>query len=326
MRIIDLRGTSCSGKTYVRQQFKNTNDYKVFDILDLYEKEGCIIDGKMQWNIWDTVSPQIPLIIEEFLQSCQKENKTAIIEHTNNQAISAVLNQPEYKSLVHTIRLETPSFSVLQERAEKRGLEYKNVMIFANSYQRKMVGPDMSEHTTDDAISIINDIFNHDPIVYRTGSALEPYEPSNRPSIVCHVCNDIGAWGSGFVVAISNKWAAPERAYLDWFRSGNNFELGMVQLVSVDNNTLIANMIGQHETILREPGSIPIRYKALEEALEKVAQRALYLGASVHMPRIGCARAGGDWNKVSEIIERTLISKHISTSVYTLPGDVSWQW
>ncbi len=48
-------------------------------------------------------------------------------------------------------------------------------------------------------------------IVYTTGDATAP--KGDGPKIIPHVCNDIGGWGSGFVLALSARWAAPEAAY-----------------------------------------------------------------------------------------------------------------
>lgn len=28
--------------------------------------------------------------------------------------------------------------------------------------------------------------------------------------IITHICNDIGGWGKGFVLALSKRWKAPE--------------------------------------------------------------------------------------------------------------------
>jgi hypothetical protein len=45
-------------------------------------------------------------------------------------------------------------------------------------------------------------------IDYRTGDATDPVGEGAR--IICHVCNDIGGWGRGFVVALSKRWPEPE--------------------------------------------------------------------------------------------------------------------
>ena len=45
------------------------------------------------------------------------------------------------------------------------------------------------------------------PINYVKGDATSPQGTS--PRVLVHVCNDLGAWGKGFVVAVSKKWPAP---------------------------------------------------------------------------------------------------------------------
>nr|WP_218025660.1 hypothetical protein [Capsulimonas corticalis] len=46
-------------------------------------------------------------------------------------------------------------------------------------------------------------------ITYTIGDATDP--PRDEPGIIVHVCNDIGAWGKGFVMAISKRWKQPEK-------------------------------------------------------------------------------------------------------------------
>ena len=55
---------------------------------------------------------------------------------------------------------------------------------------------------------------------------------------------------------------------------------------------------------------------ALEQGLGGVARHAIELGASVHMPRIGCGLAGGKWERVEPIVRRTLIDGGIAVTVY----------
>jgi hypothetical protein len=40
--------------------------------------------------------------------------------------------------------------------------------------------------------------------------------------------------------------------------------------------------------------------------------------ATVHMPRIGCGLAGGTWDRIGPIVERTLSAKNIGAFVYDL--------
>jgi O-acetyl-ADP-ribose deacetylase (regulator of RNase III) len=64
-------------------------------------------------------------------------------------------------------------------------------------------------------------------IKYIKGDATAPGASGNK--IIVHVCNDIGGWGRGFVMALSAKWKEPEMEYRKWYKSGDNFKLGEVQ-------------------------------------------------------------------------------------------------
>lgn len=150
-------------------------------------------------------------------------------------------------------------------------------------------------------------------IKYIKGDATSPI--GNDKRLIVHICNDIGGWGKGFVVAISNKWSEPEQQYRQWFKSQDKFQLGEVQFVEVKEHIVVANMIGQHK-IKRTNGQVPIRYNAVEEGLNKVANYAHEHNFSVHMPRIGCGLAGGEWTEIEKIINQRLIEKNIEVTVY----------
>lgn len=151
-------------------------------------------------------------------------------------------------------------------------------------------------------------------IKYIKGDATQPIDNGNK--IIVHVCNDIGGWGKGFVMAISKRWTEPERQYRDWFKSKSEFELGAVQFVKVEEDLWIANLIGQHKINKDEKGNAPIRYEAISEGLIKVSEFALSHNASVHMPRIGCGLAGGKWEVVEPIILETLSERNVEVTVY----------
>ncbi|MGL5890665.1 MAG: Appr-1-p processing protein, partial [Bacteroidia bacterium] len=63
-------------------------------------------------------------------------------------------------------------------------------------------------------------------------------------------------------------------------------------------------------------GIPPIRYSSVFECLERVRGFAEQQNASVHMPRIGCGLAGGQWTEIEEIINDKLIAHEIPTTVY----------
>lgn len=150
-------------------------------------------------------------------------------------------------------------------------------------------------------------------INYLVGDATKPEGTGIK--IIAHICNDIGAWGKGFVVAISKVWSKPEEEYRLWSKNESSFHLGEVQFVEVSEDIIIANMIGQ-KGIRSSRTSVPIRYEEVDKCLKKVAKKAKQLGAAVHMPRIGCGLAGGKWEVIEPLINKNLIEEDIEVFVY----------
>ena len=159
-------------------------------------------------------------------------------------------------------------------------------------------------------------------ITYIRGDATTP--SGKGVKVIAHVCNDLGGWGKGFVLALSRRWPEPEKAYRAWHRdrAANDFGLGAVQLVRVDRYIWVANMIGQRGTRTGSKG-VPVRYEAIDTALAKLADEATELGASVHMPRIGCGLAGGKWSRVEPLIKERLAERGIAVTVYDHGEDAS---
>jgi O-acetyl-ADP-ribose deacetylase (regulator of RNase III) len=156
-------------------------------------------------------------------------------------------------------------------------------------------------------------------ITYIRGDATSPHGKGRK--VIAHVCNDLGGWGMGFVLAVSRRWPQPEAEFRRWHkeRATNGFGLGALQVVRVEPYVWVANMIGQHGIRAGSKGP-PVRYEALDRALGKLATEARDLGASVHMPRIGCGLAGGTWEKVEPMITRQLTEVGIAVTVYDFEG------
>jgi O-acetyl-ADP-ribose deacetylase (regulator of RNase III) len=153
-------------------------------------------------------------------------------------------------------------------------------------------------------------------IIYVRGDAISPQAKGVK--VIAHVCNDRGGWGKGFVLAISRRWSQPEAAFRSWYRgrSSNDFGLGALQLVRVEPYIWVANMIGQHGTKTSRSAGTPIRYDAVDQCLQTLAESAIELGASVHMPRIGCGLGGGKWERIEPLITRRLSERGITVTVY----------
>ena len=150
-------------------------------------------------------------------------------------------------------------------------------------------------------------------IQYIAGDATAPIGDGNK--IIAHVCNDIGAWGAGFVLAISKRWPQPKAEYLKE-KSQRSLALGTVSVIQVEPRIWVANMIAQRG-IRTQDGEPPIRYAALRQCLGILAAEAQKLQATVHMPRIGCGLAGGKWEAVEPLIRVAIPGTEVF--VYDLP-------
>jgi len=140
-------------------------------------------------------------------------------------------------------------------------------------------------------------------IKYIKGDATYPIKDN---AIIAHVVNDIGKWGSGFVLAISKKWYTPEEQY----RRTIKYILGDIQNIQVESNIVVVNLIAQHG-IYNKNNKLPIKYDALRNCLKKLNEYAIKMKMSIHMPKIGSGLARGNW----EIIEK-IINEEIKTECY----------
>lgn len=169
-------------------------------------------------------------------------------------------------------------------------------------------------------------------IQYVIGDATLPQ--GSGPKVITHCCNDIGGWGAGFVLALSERWPFAEEAYRQWAQAQREpvdhlwdagrvetsgpFTLGEVQFALVGPKIWVANIIGQHHVGMGPDRRAPIRYDAIQKGLQKVHRFTQIHGASVHMPRMGSGLAGGRWDAVENLVKVELATKGVLVTVYDL--------
>jgi O-acetyl-ADP-ribose deacetylase (regulator of RNase III) len=161
-----------------------------------------------------------------------------------------------------------------------------------------------------------------DPLLHFVrGDATDPR--GTGPKVLAHVVTDSALiWGGGgFAAAVRRTWPAAQNAFREWSADDRKLSLGTVHLATVRDDLTIASMVAQHGY---GPSRRPrLRYAALRQALAEVGELARRLGASVHMPRIGCGEAGGWWDAVEELVRASLTSRGVPVIVYDLPGTVA---
>ena len=165
------------------------------------------------------------------------------------------------------------------------------------------------------------------------GDATKPEGLGDKNIIIPHVCNDINAWGAGFVLAL-NKAFGPKakESYhfwgdtVDWLSNEadvkivspvkHQFMLGATQFVRVQPKLVIANMVAQSGTGKGIDGRPPIRYGALAFCMDAVAVKAAQFKAEIHCPKFGSDLAGGDFKIIEQMIKEIWVDSGIDVTVY----------
>lgn len=151
-------------------------------------------------------------------------------------------------------------------------------------------------------------------IQYRKGNVLAEIGSPGSPLIIPHICNNVGAFGAGFALAVRKKYPAAHDLFTMMDR-----ELGSVGFCQAGENVWIANMIAQNG--LRSASNrVPLDYDALTDCLYQVAGFADHLGGKpvVKAPRFGAGLAGGKWPRIELIINQTLIHNRIPVTIFDL--------
>jgi len=158
----------------------------------------------------------------------------------------------------------------------------------------------------------------------KTGSATSPQPSNDKGILIAHLCNDLGVWGAGFVLAVSDLSMAPETAYKAWANEYNRaIPRGLIQIVEAKPNIFVANMIAQFGTMPHPPScecgecdGCLVDYLALTHCLQTMFIRAIQLDCDVHIPAgMGSGLAGGDKDTIHAMIEN---AARIAESKYTV--------
>lgn len=150
------------------------------------------------------------------------------------------------------------------------------------------------------------------------GDATDPRGKGNK--IIAFVVNDATPrWGAGFALAVRKKWTFVQDNFIKWVEGNSrNLKLGAVKNINIDTETSVVTLVSQHGYgVSSKPR---IRYSALQNCLDALAEIAEEKSASVHMPMIGSGQAGGNWSIIFEMIKETLSKKGIEVTIYEIPN------
>jgi O-acetyl-ADP-ribose deacetylase (regulator of RNase III) len=129
-----------------------------------------------------------------------------------------------------------------------------------------------------------------------------------KSEIIAHGCNCFHTMGAGIALALQKKYSVVLEADLKT-KKGDSLKLGTFSLAKAEDKE-IYNLYTQYR-YGRERRHL--NYEALYNSLSAMNSDicARYQMPKVlAIPRIGCGLAGGDWEIVKKIIERTIDDKH----------------
>lgn len=132
----------------------------------------------------------------------------------------------------------------------------------------------------------------------------------NEKKIIPHIVNSHGIMGSGVAYGLYQRWPKVKQNYEYWYANKFHscksslksiaFDLGEIQIVDVDDNTVVINMIAQKlgYDLIDGKQVPPIRLWALKECLMRVFDFAIvYSDYKIVAPKFGSLRAGANWDK-----------------------------
>lgn len=141
--------------------------------------------------------------------------------------------------------------------------------------------------------------------------------------IIPHCCNDVGKWGKGFVVSISNIWPEPAAEFKKWSKGrsvksyvSGDYGLGQIQIVKVAPTIYICNMVSLRN--IYPYNAKPLRMESLKECMIKLYE---YIDNDfgtyeLHCPKFGSDLAKGKWSKIESCIENIWLQKGLDVYVY----------
>lgn len=145
--------------------------------------------------------------------------------------------------------------------------------------------------------------------------------PDDKKVMIPHVCNDIGAWGSGFVLAVSKYSDKPKEDYLRFIKNiADSYldatALGVTCFSRLDNGNVVANMVAQTGI----GGKHPLRYFQLMECMRQVRRNmnGKYFPDEIYCPKFGSGLAGGHWPTIERMIIECWVDKGIDVTVFEL--------
>lgn len=136
--------------------------------------------------------------------------------------------------------------------------------------------------------------------------------------VITHGCNCFSNMGAGIAVPMKNNFRVSSYPLESPETAGDFNKLGQIEgrpfgLIS-GKSVIVVNSYTQYVPNARMK---PLDYEALALCMRKINHT--YKGKHIGLPKIGAGLAGGDWNRIREIIQRELVDCEITVVLFEQP-------
>lgn len=140
-----------------------------------------------------------------------------------------------------------------------------------------------------------------------------------KAQVIAHGVNCKGAFGAGIAGQIRRLYPGAYSAYIAKHQK-DGWKLGDVQIVELfkDGFPQIANCATQNGYGYTDGQTVFADYGAIERSLWVLEEYCKKNNYTLAIPRIGAGLAGGDWNRIKEIIETIFKHSQVTVEVYSL--------
>ncbi len=148
----------------------------------------------------------------------------------------------------------------------------------------------------------------------KDADALKVSEGKN--TVIAHVVNDLGLWGAGFVVPLGEKYPLAKSKYLSLLKMiKGDLLLGQIQIVPIADKVTVCNMFAMRG-VRSKSNPVPLDYGLLEKCLSTLRVWAEKNEIDIiQVPKIGAGLAGGNWNKVLELLWKTFATSKVQLKI-----------
>ena len=141
---------------------------------------------------------------------------------------------------------------------------------------------------------------------------------AGRFDVITHGCNCMCTMGAGIAPQMAKAFGVDQYSLESSAHFGDVNKLGQIEwyveregpIPFVVNSYTQYNYGRNHA----DGDAAPIDYEALTLCMRKINQR--FKGKHIGLPKIGAGLAGGDWNRIKQIIQTELKDMKVSVIIY----------